>query len=220
MKTSKALFTIALGIFIATAAIGQEMTKAEKKAFKIEMKEWKKKKKAMSPEDFKILSEEHLKLKASNAAAVGDIATLEKQVSEKDNQIVDLQKQATRMQAAYQASQKETENLKEQLANRSAYNPDLINGEDFSIGVVFKVQVGAFRKVDLKKYADTADDFAEEKTDDLRKYIIGNFRNYEDANILKRYLREMGVEDAWIVPYRDGVRVPLKDVLPNAKAND
>lgn len=220
MKTSKVLFTIALGIFIATAAIGQEMTKAEKQAFKIEMKEWKKKKKSMSPEDFKILSEEHLKLKASNAAAVGDIETLEKQVSEKDNQIIDLQKQATRMQAAYQAAQKETENLKAQLANRPAYNPDLINGEDFGIGVVFKVQVGAFRKVDLKKYADTSEDFAEEKTDDLRKYIIGNFRNYEDANILKRYLREMGVEDAWIVPYRDGVRVPLKDVLPNAKAND
>jgi hypothetical protein len=220
MKTSKALFTIALGIFIATAAIGQEMTKAEKKAFKVEMKVWKKKKKAMSPEDFKTLSEEHLKLKASNAAAVGDIETLERQVSEKDNQIVDLQKQATRMQAAYQAAQKETENLKEQLVNRPAYNPDLINGEDFSIGVVFKVQVGAFRKVDLKKYANTSDDFAEEKTDDLRKYIIGNFRNYEDANILKRYLREMGVEDAWIVPYRDGTRVPLKDVLPNAKAND
>lgn len=220
MKTSKALLTIALGIFIATAAIGQEMTKAEAKAFKIEMKEWKKKKKSMSPEDFKILSEEHLKLKASNAAAVGDIETLERQVSEKDNQIIDLQKQATRMQAAYQAAQKETENLKAQLTNRPAYNPDLINGEDFSVGVVFKVQVGAFRKVDLKKYADTSDDFAEEKTDDLRKYIIGNFRNYEDANILKRYLREMGVEDAWIVPYRDGVRVPLKDVLPNAKAND
>uniref|UniRef100_UPI0040487E7F Ezrin/radixin/moesin family protein n=1 Tax=Roseivirga sp. TaxID=1964215 RepID=UPI0040487E7F len=220
MKTSKVLFTIALGIFIATAAIGQEMTKAEKKAFNIEMKEWKKKKKSMSPEDFKILSEEHLKLKASNAAAVGDIETLEKQVSEKDNQIIDLQKQATRMQAAYQAAQKETENLKAQLANRPAYNADLINGEDFGIGVVFKVQVGAFRKVDLKKYADTSEDFAEEKTDDLRKYIIGNFRNYEDANILKRYLREMGVEDAWIVPYRDGVRVPLKDVLPNAKAND
>ncbi len=220
MKTSKVLFTIALGIFIATAAIGQEMTKAEKKAFNIEMKEWKKKKKSMSPEDFKILSEEHLKLKASNAAAVGDIETLEKQVSEKDNQIIDLQKQATRMQAAYQAAQKETENLKAQLANRPAYNADLINGEDFGIGVVFKVQVGAFRKVDLKKYADTSEDFAEEKTDDLRKYIIGNFRNYEDANILKRYLRELGVEDAWIVPYRDGVRVPLKDVLPNAKAND
>jgi hypothetical protein len=173
----------------------------------------------MSSEDFQLLSQEHLQLKASNAAAVGDIEALEKQISTRDNQIIDLQKQVTRMQAAYQASQKETENLKEQISSRPAYNPDLINGEDFGIGVVFKVQVGAFRKVDLKKYADTSNDFAEESTDDLRKYIIGNFRNYEDANILKRYLREMGVGDAWIVPYRNGMRVPLKDVLPSGASN-
>ncbi|WP_421977536.1 hypothetical protein [Roseivirga seohaensis] len=217
MKTSKVFFTLLLGMFIATAAIGQEMTKAEKRAFKQEMKIWKKKKKAMSPEDFKALSEEHLKLKAANAGALSDIQTLETQLSAKDGQIGDLQKQVTRMQAAYQASQKEVENLKAQNDKRPAYNPDIINGEDFSIGVVFKVQVGAFRKVDLKKYADTSKDFAEEGADDLRKYVIGNFRNYEDANVLKRYLREMGVEDAWIVPYRDGKRVPLKEVLPTAE---
>ena len=217
MKTSKVLFTLFLGIFIATAAIGQEMTKAEKRAFKQEMKEWKKKKKKMSPEEFKTLSEEHLKFKAANAGARSDIEMLEKQLSAKDGQISDLQKQVTRMQAAYQASQKEVENLKAQIETRPAYNTEMVNGEDFSMGVVFKVQVGAFRKVDLKKYADTSKDFSAEGSDDLRKYVIGNFRNYEDANILKRYLREMGVEDAWIVPYRDGVRVPLKDVLPTAK---
>lgn len=216
MKTSKVFFTLLLGIFIATAAIGQEMTKAEKRAFKQEMKVWKKKKKSMSAEDFKALSEEHLKLKAANAGALSDIETLETQLSGKDGQIGDLQKQVTRMQAAYQASQKEVDNLKAQIAERPAYNPDIINGEDFSMGVVFKVQVGAFRKVDLKKYADTSKDFGEEG-EELRKYVIGNFRNYEDANVLKRYLREMGVEDAWIVPYRDGKRVPLKDVLPTAE---
>ena len=29
----------------------------------------------------------------------------------------------------------------------------------------------------------------------------------------KKYMREMGVKDAWIVPYRDGERVEIKDVL-------
>ncbi|WP_323755576.1 hypothetical protein [Roseivirga sp.] len=216
MKASKVFFTLLLGIFIASAAIGQEMTKAEKKAFKKEMKVWKKMKKSMSPEEFKALSEEHRKLKTANAGALSDIQTLETQLSGKDGQIGDLQKQVARMQASYQASQKEVENLKAQIDSRPAYNPEIVNGEDFSVGVVFKVQVGAFRKVDLKKYADTAKDFAEEG-EELRKYVIGNFRNYEDANVLKRYLREMGVEDAWIVPYRDGKRVPLIEVLPTAE---
>jgi septal ring factor EnvC (AmiA/AmiB activator) len=218
MRTSKVFFTLLIGVLTATMAFGQ-MTKAEKKAFKQEMKEWKKKKKAMSPDDFKLLFEEHSKLKAENASMAGELESLEAQASAKDQQLSDQQKEITRMQAASQATMRELENLREQV-KKPAYNPELINGEDFSIGVVFKVQVGAFRKMDIGKYAKQAKDFSQEEAQDLRKYVVGNFRNYEDANVLKRYLREMGVEDAWIVPYRDGKRVPLKDVLDStAKTN-
>ena len=211
MKTTKVFFTLLIGILSATMAFGQ-MTKAKKKAYKREMKEWKKKKKAMSPDDFKVLFEEHTALKASNAAMVGEVETLEEQITAKDNQISDQQKNVQRMQAQYQATQRELDQLKAKPP-QPAYNPELINGEDFSVGVVFKVQVGAFRKMDLGKYAQQSKEFSQEEMQELRKYVIGNFRNYEDANVLKRYLREMGVEDAWIVPYRDGKRVPLKDVL-------
>ena len=211
MKTTKVFFTLLIGVLSATMAFGQ-MTKAEKKAYKREMKEWKKKKKAMTPDDFKVLFEEHTALKASNAAMVGEVETLEEQITAKDQQISDQQKQVQRMQAQYQATQRELDNLKSQ-PKQPAYNPEVINGEDFSVGVVFKVQVGAFRKMDLGKYANQSKEFSQEEMQELRKYVIGNFRNYEDANVLKRYLREMGVEDAWIVPYRDGKRVPLKDVL-------
>ena len=117
------------------------------------------------------------------------------------------------MQAAYQAAQRELENLKNQPAPLHQHNPNVVNGEDFSVGVVFKVQVGAFRKMDLEKYAETSKQFDQEDMEELRRYVIGNFRNYEDANVLKRYLREMGVEDAWIVPYKDNRRVPLKEVI-------
>ena len=212
MTKSRVVFTLFIGILTASLAFGQ-MTKAEKKAHKKEMKEWKTRKKKMSNEDFKQLMEDQIKLKASAAGAVSDIESLENQVANKDRQIGDLQKQVTRMQAAYQSAQRELDNLKAAPV-QPVYNPDLINGEDFSRGVVFKVQVGAFRKVDLEKYANTSKDFTQEDGESLRKYIIGNFRNYEDANVLKRYLREMGVNDAWIVPYRDGQRVPLKEVVP------
>ncbi len=216
MRNLRLVLVLFLGILTAGTAVGQ-MTKAEKKAAKKERKEWKKRKKTMSIDDFRALIEEQVQLKASNAAAVSDIESLEGQVANKDTQIGDLQKQVTRMQAAYQAAQRELDNLKENPPQQPVYNPDLVNGEDFSVGVVFKVQVGAFRKMDLQKYANTSNQFAEEDADDLRKYVIGNFRNYEDANVLKRYLREMGVDDAWIVPYRDGRRVPLREVVSDVK---
>lgn len=218
MKLQKTFLTLLLGVFVASIALAQ--TTEQRPLTKKEKKEWKKRKKKMSPEDFKALYDENSSQKAQIASIEGEIQNLESQVSAKDDQVGDLQKQVTRMQAAYQAAQREIDNLKEQQANQPVYNPELINGEDFSIGVVFKVQVGAFRKMDLKKYAESSKEFSEEGMEELRKYVIGNFRNYEDANVLKRYLREMGVNDAWIVPYRDGQRVPLKEVLDTNKASN
>ncbi|OEK02639.1 hypothetical protein BFP97_14390 [Roseivirga sp. 4D4] len=216
MKSQKVFLTLLLGIFVASVALAQ--TTEGRPLTKKELKEWAKRKKKMSIEDFKLLYDENVTQKAKIASIEGEIQNLERQVSTKDDRVSDLQKQVTRMQAAYQAAQREIENLKDQSIT-PVYNPELINGEDFSVGVVFKVQVGAFRKIDLAKYAETAKDFDQEGNE-LRKYIIGNFRNYDDANILKRYLREMGVEDAWIVPYRDGKRVPLKEVIAIEKVSN
>ena len=80
-------------------------------------------------------------------------------------------------------------------------------------GVVFKVQIGAYEKRELAKDLDTSVNFDIEKTDGLNKYILGQFREYNKADELKKQLRAMGVGDAWVVPYKDGQRVPLKDVL-------
>ena len=216
MKSQKVFLTLLIGVFVASVALAQ--TSEGRPLTKKEAKEWKKRKKKMSVEDFKVLYDQNVIQKARIASSAGEIQNLERQVSSKDDQVSDLQKQVTRMQAAYQAGQREIENLKDQSIT-PVYNPELINGEDFSVGVVFKVQVGAFRKIDLAKYAETAKDFDQE-SNELRKYIIGNFRNYDDANVLKRYLREMGVSDAWIVPYRDGKRVPLKEVIAIEKVSN
>ncbi|OEK06928.1 hypothetical protein [Roseivirga misakiensis] len=217
MKGQKALFTILLGVFVATAALAQTID--VRPLTKKELSEWKKRKKKLTVEEFKRLSDENVAQKAQIAASQGEIENLERQLSSKDDKISELQKQVTRMQAAYQVSQREINNLKSQ-PNRLPMKVERDGGEDFSVGVVFKVQVGAFRKIDLNKYANSSKDFSEEEMEELRKYVIGNFRNYDDANVLKRYLREMGVEDAWIVPYRDGKRVPLKDVLDIKKVSN
>ena len=79
-------------------------------------------------------------------------------------------------------------------------------------GIVFKVQLGAFQNKDLKKY-DNSPNFSAEESGDLQKYTIGVFRDYWEADTFKKYLREMGVKDAWVVSYKDGQRVPIKDVL-------
>lgn len=211
MRITKTFGILLLGVFVANAALAQ--TETQRPLTKKEKKEWRKKKKKMSEEDFRNMYEQNTSQKASIASMQSEISSLEGQVTEKDGQISDLQKQVSRMQAAYQAAQRELENIKSQPQVQPSYNPNMVNGEDFSVGVVFKVQVGAFRKMDLEKYAQSSNEFDQEDMEELRRYVIGHFRNYEDANVLKRYLREMGVQDAWIVPYKDNRRVPLKEVI-------
>ena len=50
-------------------------------------------------------------------------------------------------------------------------------------------------------------------------FTIGVFRDYWEADKFKKYMREMGVKDAWIVPFKDGVRVEIKDVLEGVVAD-
>ena len=81
-------------------------------------------------------------------------------------------------------------------------------------GVVFKVQIGAFRNKDLSKYFENNENFGgETDADGVQKITLGKFRDYWESDTFKKYLREMGVNDAWIVPYKDGERVAMKDVL-------
>jgi hypothetical protein len=77
-------------------------------------------------------------------------------------------------------------------------------------GVVFKVQIGAYKGITLAD--DNSASFGAEKSD-LNKYTIGVFKDYWEADTFKKYMREMGVKDAWIVSYRDGQRVDIKEVL-------
>jgi hypothetical protein len=95
----------------------------------------------------------------------------------------------------------------------------VINPMDFSKGVVFKVQIGAFKNKDLAKYFENNPNFGGEvKENEPQKITIGIFRDYWEADKFKKYMREMGVKDAWIVPYRDGQRVEIKDVLEGVVA--
>jgi hypothetical protein len=95
----------------------------------------------------------------------------------------------------------------------------LIPIEDKSTkGIVYRVQILAKRTklADLalfkKKYAIT-DDVHENFQDGVYRYSIGYFRNYKDALNYSRIIKSKGVFDAFVVVYKDNVRVPLTSAL-------
>jgi vacuolar-type H+-ATPase subunit I/STV1 len=201
MKTRLMIVCLAL-IFSGTSVFAQ-LSKAEKK-------EWKKKAKEMKkhPENLKQLSEEKVVADTKVVDLSGKVTQLEATVGEKDARIAELEDQLSRMRGELASCNSQLVKLRE--------TPPAPAPMDFSKGVVFKVQVGAFKNKDLQKYFDNNPNFGGEagkEPTDPQKLTIGIFRDYWEADTFKKYMREMGVKDAWIVPYRDGVRVEIKDVL-------
>ncbi len=196
MKTKVVILCLAL-IFSGIQVFAQ-LSKQEKK-------EWKKKAKtyAKNPANLKEFTEAKETADTDNSALKNQVSTLNKQVSDKNNRIAELEDELSRMRGELTSAKAELAQLKEAPAPM-----------DFSRGVVFKVQIGAFKNKDLSKYFNNNPNFGGEAVEKgEQKFTIGIFRDYWDADKFKKYMREMGVKDAWIVPYKDGVRVEIKDVL-------
>ncbi len=206
MKTRVLFICLAL-IFSGTTVFAQ-LSKAEKK-------EWKKKAKqyAKNPATLKQLTEDKQVADNSVVDLSGQLKNLQSTISDKNAKIAELEDQISRMRS-------ELNSTKAELAQLKA--APVVNPMDFSKGVVFKVQVGAFKNKDLSKYFENNPNFGGEAADkdkgEPQKITIGIFRDYWEADTFKKYMREMGVKDAWIVPYRDGVRVEIKDVLEGVTA--
>ncbi|MFM8741175.1 MAG: coiled-coil domain-containing protein, partial [Cytophagales bacterium] len=159
----------------------------------------------------KALAEAKQMAETDNTALKGQVNTLNEQISDKNTKIDELEEQLSKLRSELTATKAKLAQLKEAPP---------INPLDFLKGVVFKVQVGAFKYKDLKKYFENNPNFGGEATDKgEQKYTIGVFRDYWEADKFKKYMREMGVKDAWIVPFKDGQRVEIKDVLEGVIAD-
>lgn len=169
-----------------------------------EKKEWKKRKKKMSEEEFKNMFEENSELRGQVNTFRSNLSTLQSRISDKDAKISELTEEIRR--------------LEEQASSMPDPEPMVVQQQqsngDYDVGVVFRVQIGAFQGQDMSEYFENTENFSGETDESgLQKITLGVFRDYWQADTFKKRLREMGVKEAWVVPFKDGVRVPMKDVL-------
>ena len=123
----------------------------------------------------------------------GTIDSLQNLVSAKNSELAANKAKYEKLQAAYEAQKN-------------------INEKGIIPGLVYKVQIGAFVYFDINKYLkDTEKNFEGETADGMNKYTMGNFRDLDVANQFKKDVQKMGIEDAWVVPYIDGVRVTMEE---------
>lgn len=200
----KKLLVLTLSLLIGFS-VSAQLSKDEKKEWKTKWKAYKK-----DLEGFKDLVEEVGTLKSELSTAKRQLTTLQSQMGDKDAKIADLEDQVTRMRVQVAAAKDAELQAKKSAGSRPVAVPKSPMSPD---GIVFKVQIGAFAKKDMSKFFDNNPMFSGMDENGMQKITVGFFRDYWEADTLKKYLREMGVKDAWIVPFKDGKRVPIKDVL-------
>lgn len=201
MKKIVAFIVLSLSL-VSTSLVAQN---------KEEEKEWKKKLKEMDPMAFK--------------AKMDELESLKKQTAEKDVEITALKEKNLLLESESAKNTQVVDSLKAVVAHKATApkaglltkNPARDNSAvpaGSTPGIIFKVQIGSFKNKDLEKYFNNSKNFSGDvDSDGTKKYTLGNFTEYWEADNFKKYLREMGVHDAWIVSYKDGKRVDIKDVL-------
>src|SRR5688572_4896549 len=203
---NRLILLFCLALIFSTSQSFAQLSKKEKKEWKKKAKEYSK-----TPENLKQLIEDKQTADNEVASLNQKVTQMQTSISDKDAKIAQLEDQLAQSRAQLSAATAELTQLKEGPAP---------NSMDFSKGVVFKVQIGAFKNKDLAKYFENNPNLGGEvKEGEPQKITIGIFRDYWEADTFKKYMREMGVKDAWIVPYQDGQRVEIKDVLEGVVAD-
>lgn len=172
---------------------------------KQEAKEWKKRIKSLSPEQYKSLLEENKSLKGQVSSLKKEVSGVDSRIKDKDDQIAQYQDQVSGLRKDLAAAKK--------ASAKPASDAGASVSQVDTKGVIFKVQIGAFKKKDLSKFSQNNPAFNTDSKDGLMKYSVGTFRDYWEADTFKKYLREVGVKDAFIVSFKDGKSVSIKSVL-------
>lgn len=197
------IFTLAILFSISTVSVAQ-LSKADKK-------EWKEKMKSAGLDGFKELSDERDAAVAKASSMEAELESLEVENTKLKSDVADYKK-AAKEAAEKLAAEKLARDKEEEGNSYGLYSRSV------SKGVVYKVQLGAYKNFDMTKYFNNHKNFSGEIDDDgTMKYTVGEFTEYWEAEQFKKLLREMGVKGAWIVSYQEGKRIPLKDALEGVR---
>ena len=135
MKKGIVLF-FCLALMAASTQSFAQLSKKEKKEWKKKAKEFKK-----APQNLKQLTEDK-QVADNNVASLNQkVSQMQLTISDKDARIAQLEDELSKMRAQLTSARAELAQLKE---------APVVNSMDFSKGVVFKVQIGAFKNKNLQ----------------------------------------------------------------------
>lgn len=203
-----------LGLFIVTfimaGLIATQPVYAQKDKKDKGKKETKSKKDKPSKEEKKALKA----IKKNPKAAKAQIDNLTNQLGNARTTNMLLQEENNKLKKQVDSLSQlsaEIQRLRDEIAQKDKVIQDKANEiaelkRTIPPGRVYRVQIGAFVK--FKPSADPlfAQHFMSESRDEMNRYTIGMFREEDNAELFRQDIIKMGIKDAWIVAYNDGIR--------------
>ena len=107
-----------------------------------------------------------------------------------------------------------------EVKNNDAYTTEkpIPIDEKIPDGLVFKVQIGAFKApLPNNTFKGLSPVIAQTTPSGYIRYMAGNFEQYTSANAVKNDLRNLGYNDAFVVAYLNGKRINLNEATDKAK---
>jgi hypothetical protein len=96
----------------------------------------------------------------------------------------------------------------------SAAKPIPIDKQNFPEGLVFKVQIGAFRNpIPQDLFKGFAPVNGERTASGITRYTAGIFTGFASADKAKQEIRNLGYSDAFVVAFRNGKRISVSEAM-------
>jgi high-affinity Fe2+/Pb2+ permease len=186
-------------MLLQTAAIGQ-VSREEEKFWKDKAKMYKKNPLSLKAE-FENFQDQIRDLKKRNKELMAQSGS-----SESSELVDSLRWALIQMEGELQAQRSQKEKLEKAYQAQKK-----VNDAGVQTGLVYRVQIGAYVFYEMENSPENSGDFLTERAEGFNKYVIGSFRTYDDAGQFRDELQKMGMNDAWVVPYVDGVRVTIDE---------
>ena len=181
----KIIGIVLLGLFLLgsadTMAQSNKLSKAERKKVKKELRKYKKK-----PETY-----------------VKMIATKNGTIKEQESIIEELNAEVIALRARSNAASDSVNLLEQQLAKLMEKYEDATSGPELPNGTVYQVQVGYYKKLNLKAFNKRLKYVKAEAQGEGKRYVIGYFTDVNSAKSFNSDLRKLGVGDAFVTQYID-----------------
>ncbi|MCT4588679.1 MAG: hypothetical protein N4A71_12690 [Carboxylicivirga sp.] len=80
-------------------------------------------------------------------------------------------------------------------------------------GVLFAIQIGAYKDRDLSEYKENMLGLKQDTYDSINQFTLGEFIEYEEALDFLAIVQDMGFEQAHIMSFKNGYRIRLENAL-------